>query len=213
MIKMKDMLALPVKRAPGGIMPFLKDGNDEVMFVGTAYHVDLCVTAINAYDDNQDEIKLLKVQLELARGHRDLAHQEIKSLKVELEQHDDQITNIEIVNQEMLAVADARINKQVDDNNELKAQVNAFIEEFSCFVAQHECNCGHPSCRTCKECKDAFKLLDKTPAQCLANFKTTVIKSTIADIEIGMANAYLDGDDILVYLKLELNKLKGQNNG
>lgn len=56
-IKMSDMLILPVKRVNSGVMPFLKDDNDEVMFVGTRYHVDLCVTAINAYDANQERIK------------------------------------------------------------------------------------------------------------------------------------------------------------
>jgi uncharacterized protein YdcH (DUF465 family) len=49
---------------------------------------------------------------------------EFVKLKAELEQHDDQITNIEIANQEMLAVADARINKLVDENNGLKAQIS-----------------------------------------------------------------------------------------
>lgn len=39
---------------------------------------------------------------------------EISELKAELEQRDDQITNIEIANQEMLAVADARINELID---------------------------------------------------------------------------------------------------
>jgi len=50
---------------------------------------------------------------------------EFIKLKAELEQHDDQITNIEIVNQELLSVADAKINKLVDENNGLKAQFAA----------------------------------------------------------------------------------------
>lgn len=67
-------------------------------------------------------------------------------------------------------------NAQGEEIKALKAMVNEFIEEFSCFVAQHECNCGHPSCRTCKECKDAFKLLDKTPQHCLDDVRASVIK-------------------------------------
>jgi len=47
-----------------------------------------------------------------------------------------------------------------------------------------------------------------SPAQCLQSVKADVIKSTISDIEIGMANAHLDGDDILEYLNGELNKLR-----
>tara|TARA_R110000850_G_scaffold252359_1_gene377543 strand:- start:458 stop:760 length:303 start_codon:yes stop_codon:yes gene_type:complete len=49
-IKMSGLLALPVKRTEGGIMPFLKDNNGEVMFVGDGYHVDACVIAINSHD-------------------------------------------------------------------------------------------------------------------------------------------------------------------
>jgi len=64
-IKMSDMLMLPVKRVNGGVMPFLKDDNDEVMFVGTRYHVDLCVTAINAYDANQERITELESMVDI----------------------------------------------------------------------------------------------------------------------------------------------------
>lgn len=46
---------------------------------------------------------------------------EFVKIKAELEQHDDQITNIEIVNQEMLAVADARINKLNDAAQKLNS--------------------------------------------------------------------------------------------
>ena len=49
--------------------------------------------------------------------------------------------------------------------------------------------------------------INKTPKQCLASVKADFIKSTISDIEIGMANAHLGGDDILEYLNLELNKI------
>jgi hypothetical protein len=50
------------------------------------------------------------------------ANKEIAELKAELAEHDDQITNIEIVNQEILAVADAKFNRLVDENNGLKAK-------------------------------------------------------------------------------------------
>ena len=58
-LKMSDMLALPVTRVPGGVMPFLKDGNGLVLFVGDQYHVDICVTAINEYDKHVAEIEAL----------------------------------------------------------------------------------------------------------------------------------------------------------
>jgi hypothetical protein len=48
--KMSELLALPVRRESGGVMPFLKDFNSEVMFVGDGYHVDACVIAINSHD-------------------------------------------------------------------------------------------------------------------------------------------------------------------
>jgi hypothetical protein len=78
-----------------------------------------------------------------------------------------------------------QIESQQQEIAELKAMVNEFIEEFSCFVAQHECNCGHPSCRTCKECKDAFKLLDKTPKQCLASVKADAIDEAVKSCSPG----------------------------
>jgi uncharacterized protein YegP (UPF0339 family) len=47
---MSQLLALPVRREAGGVMPFLKDYNGEVMFVGDGYHVEACVIAINSHD-------------------------------------------------------------------------------------------------------------------------------------------------------------------
>lgn len=66
-VKMSDMLALPVTRVPGGVMPFLKDSNGLVLFVGDQYHVDICVTAINEFDKHKAEIEALKAQLKLIR--------------------------------------------------------------------------------------------------------------------------------------------------
>jgi len=51
--------------------------------------------------------------------------------------------------------------------------------------------------------------LDKTPQQCLADHDISLITSIIGDIEVGMAHTFLDGDDVLDYLKAELDKLKG----
>lgn len=136
--------------------------------------------------------------------------QEIASLKAELEQHDDQITNIEIVNQEMLSVADEGINKQVDENNELKAQfaaVKYLIDGAYC--ENYENNTGLER----EWLNKLYRMIDTdNDEQCLSGLKIDFIKSTISDIEIGMANAHLDGDDILEYLNLELNKLKEQDN-
>jgi len=91
-IKMSDMLMLPVKRVNGGVMPFLKDDNDEVMFVGTRYHVDLCVTAINAYDTSQERIadldELRKNSMACIRSQGDKViekSEEIKALKAQVE--------------------------------------------------------------------------------------------------------------------------------
>lgn len=135
----------------------------------------------------------------------------IESLKSELEQRDDQITNIEIANQEMLAVDDARINKQVDENNELKAQVNALRDEIYKFAEMCDAEFGlDDGTETESHLPDAYH---KAKQQCLASVEADFIKGTIADIEIGMANAHLDGDDVLEYLNIVLNKLKEQNKG
>lgn len=55
-IKMSDLLALPVARTSGGVMPFLKDGNGEVMFVGDGFHIDAVVHAVNTHDTMQARI-------------------------------------------------------------------------------------------------------------------------------------------------------------
>ena len=173
-IKMEDMLVLPVKRTPGGIMPFLKDGNDEVMFVGSRYHVDLCVTAINAYDANQERIveldELRKGSMNCIRQQREeitMQQQEIAELKAELEQHDDQITNIEIANQEMLAAAGARINKRVDENNGLKAKIE-LMRDIS--LSSNYDDIYH----LIEALADA---INKTPQQCLSNVKADAGKA------------------------------------
>jgi ClpP class serine protease len=70
-----------------------------------------------------------KIDLIQAISECDAQQQVIAELKAELEQHDDQITNIEIVNQEILAVADAKFNRLVDENNGLKAMVNALTSK------------------------------------------------------------------------------------
>lgn len=89
-IKMKDMLVLPVKRTAGRVMPFLKDGNNETMFVGSRYHVDLCVTAINAYDTNQERINDLD---ELRKGSMNC----IKQQREEITKQQQEIAELKAV--------------------------------------------------------------------------------------------------------------------
>ena len=59
-IKMSDVFIMPVKKTPGGVMPFLKDNQGEVIFVGGDMHVDAVVVAINVYDANQKSISNLR---------------------------------------------------------------------------------------------------------------------------------------------------------
>lgn len=109
--------------------------------------------------------------------------------------------------QQEIALQNAQL---LDANNEimaLKAMVNALHQKLADFDAYSNTDMGY---RISPFGKTVVELLNKTPAQCLASVKADVIKSTISDIEIGMANAHLDGDDILVYLNLELGKLREQ---
>jgi hypothetical protein len=59
-MKIGKIISLPVKKIPGGVMPYLKTNDDITLFVGDAVHVDLSIVAINAYDDNQERIKQLE---------------------------------------------------------------------------------------------------------------------------------------------------------
>jgi hypothetical protein len=87
------------------------------------------------------------------------ANLEIESLKAELEQHDDQITNIEEANKEISDVANDKILG-------LKAMVNALLEVME--IAYHQGGDGI-----------LINAIDKTPAQCLANVKADAVKAYV----------------------------------
>jgi len=70
-------------------------------------------------------------------------------------------------------------NEIVDENNELKAMVELFKDEFYFFISQYGCECAHPSCKKCEDTNDATKLLFKTPRQCLANVKADAVKEFV----------------------------------
>jgi len=70
-IKMSDVFDLPTKKTPGGMMPYLKDCNGGIIFVGDQSHVRAAVLAINAYDANQAEIAELKALLDLSEAKHD----------------------------------------------------------------------------------------------------------------------------------------------
>lgn len=59
-VKMLDTFNLPVKKSPGGMMPFLKDNQGAVVFVGDDHYVEAATIAINAYDVNQERIAELE---------------------------------------------------------------------------------------------------------------------------------------------------------
>ena len=63
-IKMSELLSLPVKREPGGVMPYLTDANGEVIFVGDGYHIDAIVIAVNIHDTLVAKNLALKAVLE-----------------------------------------------------------------------------------------------------------------------------------------------------
>lgn len=115
----------------------------------------------------------------------------IESLKSELEQHDDQITNIEIANQEMLAVADTRINKLVNENNDLKAQVERY-QKLVCQTCDGHGAVGNildsmdcPDClsyekRVQAEAVDDFCKSGVSPnakAGCIGDFSVTTVQT------------------------------------
>ncbi len=172
---------------------------------------DAIVTAINAYDANQERIDELEeslIKCRSAAGHDtatdhadawdclgeaanvgdfvkaqyDRQQQEIAELKAELEQHGDQITNIEIVNQEMLAVSDASINKLVDENNGLKAMVIVLHESLSKNKRWVRCGIGGNCSGYPQDHKDYIaitELLNKTPVQHLASVQADAVKEYV----------------------------------
>jgi len=95
--------------------------------------------------------------------------------------------------------------KLQEEINALKAQVEAMRQKLEYFASDRfEFNDGS------EHLNDAIdELIDKAPQQCLADFKISFITSIINDIEMGMANMFLDGDDVLEYLKIQVNRLKG----
>jgi len=125
---------------------------------------------------------------------------EFVKIKAELEQHDDQITNIEIANQEMLAVADARINKLVDENNELKAMVDSLSAAAIHVIDSLSCN---KKAYTLKQ-EDLDVLQEAhalTPQQCLASVKADAIK----DATFNSEQIDIDGHKYVGLEDLEVN--------
>jgi predicted RNase H-like nuclease (RuvC/YqgF family) len=110
---------------------------------------------------------------------------EISELKSELEQHDDQITSIEIVNQDLLAVAGARINKLVDENNELKAQILSIKRLADGLMGS---NSGIDYSGKMDGLLDA---IDKVPPQCLASVKADAVKDFMQNIQ------YCEEDELI----------------
>lgn len=41
-------------------------------------------------------------------------------------------------------------------------RIKELREEFSDFVNQYGCNCGHPYCTPCRDTKDAWKIINKS---------------------------------------------------
>lgn len=155
-IKMKDMLALPVKRTAGGIMPFLKDGNDEVMFVGSSYHVDLCVTAINAYDANQEEIECL-----------------LKSI-INLTNYGDEKLKKNVEQQQEIAELKAMVNALIEKANP------ALDDMVVLFSEQRPSHSDGSFSVDGQSCHDLQFAIESTPTQCLVSVKADAIDSVKA---------------------------------
>lgn len=184
-VKMSDVFELPVKKMPGGMMPYLKDCNGIVIFVGDDSHIRAAVIAINNYDANQERIAELE---------KESAHWKSN--------HDNVVNKLRVFTRR----PDLTINKQQEEIKTLKAQVNHLRDT----IADCRDNIYAPFDDEAlgEWSMQLLSTLNKTPQQCLADVRASVITSTIGDIEVGMANAPLDGDDILEYLNIELDKLR-----
>ena len=179
-IKMSEEFKLPVKKTPGGVLPYLKDCNDLVIFIGDEAHVKAAVLAINAYDANQLEIA---------------------ELKLALRQNDDEIKNSEAVRASIAALADARTNGLANENDELKAMVNALRDGYKEAIVCMEGEWGEETCT------EELKILSLSPAQCLASVKATAIKDAIFNSEkvefegSHYVGTYVSLDDLEVNIK------------
>lgn len=114
--------------------------------------------------------------------------QEIASLKAQLEQHDDEIKTIEEVNQELLNLANIRVN-------ELKA-----IFELSRITMQNIVDDNGCSVQMAKS------YLQFTPAQCLASVKADAIDECAQVLFHEGKFDWQGADKIVVYA----NKLREQ---
>ena len=92
------------------------------------------------------------------------------------------------------------ITEQAEEIKALKAQVELLREDFSFFISQYGCLCGHPSCSKCKDTDDGVKLLLKTPQHCLADVGADAVEKFAA--HIGMT-----GNALSSYT----NKLRGKS--
>ena len=135
--------------------------------------------AINSYDHNQAEIADLKSQLH---------------------EHDDQIKNIEILNDSISAMQDKRINKLVNENAGLRAQVNLLHDARKEWKGL-ACNDGITL-------ESIIRILYKTPRQCLASVKADVLVSIHERLNTMYMQNEMDCDDVLSFIWSESNKIR-----
>jgi len=166
-IKMKDMLALPVKRVAGGVMPFLKDGNGEVMFVGSRYHVDLCVTAINAYDANQERM----VELQKLVDHWICNHNNV-------------VAQLRV----FTSRPDITINKQQEEIKALKAHAEELTSALTKGVSAIPL--AGESAYQDEIRHIMINALDKTPQQCLASVKAESFNDGVISMGCELVNEH-----------------------
>lgn len=152
-IKMKDVFRGVKTPTSSGKLQFLTLSHD-VTFVQFPFiaQAEYAAVVINSYDANQ---------------------QEIASLKAELEQHDDEITTIEDVNQELLKIADERINGLMAMVDILQRAAKQTDNQFRIHAKLDS------DTKTILSCA-----LNKTPAQCLASVK--------ADAKLSGAKGFKD---------------------
>jgi mannitol-1-phosphate/altronate dehydrogenase len=138
---------------------------------------------------------------------------ELKQALADLNQHDDEITDIETTNMALAKLADARINKLVDENSELKTQeyslTNALrvVRDWNSVSLEDKVRYGSWGERDYYR-DVALNALNKTPAQSLQSVRADLIKQIKSDICMGMSHAELSGDDIVSYLNGEETKLR-----
>ena len=150
--------------------------------------------------------------------------QEIAEIKAARQQDAAEIKNSEAVRAAIGALTDAKTNGLINENNELKQEINnqkrqlddkvklikltdkansAMSLEISDLKARQVVVAAYAEQRISMLNK-ANKVLKSN----LQSVKADLIQATINDIEMAMAHAQLDSDDILKYLDGELIKLR-----